>query len=1007
MPVFTGIAAAIAGAIGLTAGTLAFTIVTSIIRIGLGVLTNKILGLALAPKAGKDPGVKIQLPPGTDNKVPRLYGRNFAGGTLIDAQIKNANKTMGYVLVFSEYNGAIAGLGEDTWTVNRIFRNDAELVFGTGADSHKVQSLNDPNSTSSTKVKNKIRVRVYAGGADAAYQIFPVQGSGDVVNARSMFTAWTTANTMTDLVFAIVEIDYDPENGLTGLDQFTLDITNSKTKPLEVFYDYLTNARYGAGLTVDQFDYDSIYALGTYSDEMVDYRNASNVTVTHPRYRIDGGLSTFSTVAENINQLCLATGSFFAYNNKLGKFQLIVNRAATSGELANAFVFNDYNITSSIQISSTDLFSLYNQVEVEFPSQIQNDQTDTITLDIDPALRNPQEPDNEISYRLDLVNHRARAGNLGLIELRQSRLNTVLQFTADYSAMQVNVGEVVKVTQPLYGWTDKLFRVMRTTEVEDSEGMLSVDVLLLEYDASVYTHVNLQQSTPKNASGIDSWWVVNGNASPVFGNVVVVDNPASGNANVISGGNGSVIGNFPVDSIDSTVGGINESLPYIQFSVAIPDGTAYNQMTLSARNMDTGAVTQSLRTYYPETETYFIGGTTEKVYLDAMNITSGANLQFEVQLTDTVTGVSSRTANTANISTISIVNAIPNAKMAPYGAGAQFEQTGMVANAMANSSTFSQLTDAFTYNIRGINLGKYSFTVGGVPTGTIASGATQSVGIRANGNITYANATTSNVVLLSSPGIRRDGIRSIPTYITDNQEVIIDAVAVGLASDQVPVSMNVWVDAYSTLTNTTVARGMEDISYRIFKIANETSFDRIGVYTPPPTQGGGSGGFDPGDGPLCLLSGQTVILADGNTAIIDDVIVGDQLKSFAVDGLPLVSDDPDVLNTWRSNVLTGNADVATVVSITQFETPTYVLINGWLKTTPSHRHLVYRDGEWQFVQAKYVLQGDLMRHVDGSDIAVESVAMRFVASTAYKMDVEDLDVFYVGNVLTHNVKAQQ
>ena len=94
MAVFTAIATAIIGAIGIT-GTLA-TIATAFVAAGLAIGTAKILGVMDAPAAGQDPGVKVQLPPATDNKVTRLYGRNFAGGTIIDAEIKNQNKTMKY-----------------------------------------------------------------------------------------------------------------------------------------------------------------------------------------------------------------------------------------------------------------------------------------------------------------------------------------------------------------------------------------------------------------------------------------------------------------------------------------------------------------------------------------------------------------------------------------------------------------------------------------------------------------------------------------------------------------------------------------------------------------------------------------------------------------------------------------------------------------------------------------------------------------------------------------------
>ncbi len=101
MAIFTAIATAIVSAIGISTATIIGTLTwaslaTGIIATGLALGTAKLLGVFNVPKMDmKDPGVKIQLPPSTDNKVPRLYGRNFTGSIIIDAEIKNQNKRKG------------------------------------------------------------------------------------------------------------------------------------------------------------------------------------------------------------------------------------------------------------------------------------------------------------------------------------------------------------------------------------------------------------------------------------------------------------------------------------------------------------------------------------------------------------------------------------------------------------------------------------------------------------------------------------------------------------------------------------------------------------------------------------------------------------------------------------------------------------------------------------------------------------------------------------------------
>ena len=82
------------GAIGIT-GTAA-SIVAGVVTAGIAVGTARQLGTYLKPSLGamNDPGVRIQLPPGTDNKIPVLYGTAWTSGPIIDVNISNQNDTM-------------------------------------------------------------------------------------------------------------------------------------------------------------------------------------------------------------------------------------------------------------------------------------------------------------------------------------------------------------------------------------------------------------------------------------------------------------------------------------------------------------------------------------------------------------------------------------------------------------------------------------------------------------------------------------------------------------------------------------------------------------------------------------------------------------------------------------------------------------------------------------------------------------------------------------------------
>jgi hypothetical protein len=107
--------------------------------------------------------------------------------------------------------------------------------------------------------------------------------------------------------------------------------------------------------------------------------------------------------------------------------------------------------------------------------------------------------------RLDMVNNALHAARVGLIELKQSRVDLIITFRADYSAIQCEAGDVVKITNDVYGFADKLFRISRLREVEGEDGSLTVDVTALEYDSTVYTDETLEDSADVQGSGIPTF----------------------------------------------------------------------------------------------------------------------------------------------------------------------------------------------------------------------------------------------------------------------------------------------------------------------------------------------------------------------------------------------------------------------------------------------------------------------------------------------------------------------
>jgi hypothetical protein len=156
--------------------------------------------------------------------------------------------------------------------------------------------------------------------------------------------------------------------------------------------------------------------------------------------------------------------------------------------------------------------------------------------------------------------------------------------------------------------------------------------------------------------------------------------------------------------------------------------------------------------------------------------------------------------------------------------------------------------------------------------------------------------------------------------------------------------------------------------------------------------------------PPCFIEGTSITMSDGTTKLIEELIVGDTLMSFNIEGLPLDSDTNEVLSTWNTNEIVGNLSQTTIVNIVAKPSDKTILINNLLRTTEYHRHLIKRSSGWSFIQAKDVLAGQFLLDINNNEIEVTSVDTIEETVTIYKMDVESLDVFYAENILTHNRK---
>jgi hypothetical protein len=216
-------------------------------------------------------------------------------------------------------------------------------------------------------------------------------------------------------------------------------------------------------------------------------------------FKINGVIDTTKSVKSNMDILAAAAGSWVTLDIHRGLWSVIVNEPGSS--IAS---FNNDNIIGSITVNGSGLTELYNRVQLQFPHKDLNDQIDTITYEIPSGDRYPYEFDNTLNYQFDCINDPVQAGLLASMQLKQSRIDKVIQFRTDFSKIGIKAGDIIDVTNDIYGYTNKKFRVLSVSEEDGDDHTIQINITAFEYDEGVYSQSGLIRTERTTSNGIQT-----------------------------------------------------------------------------------------------------------------------------------------------------------------------------------------------------------------------------------------------------------------------------------------------------------------------------------------------------------------------------------------------------------------------------------------------------------------------------------------------------------------------
>jgi hypothetical protein len=160
---------------------------------------------------------------------------------------------------------------------------------------------------------------------------------------------------------------------------------------------------------------------------------------------------------------------------------------------------------------------------------------------------------------------------------------------------------------------------------------------------------------------------------------------------------------------------------------------------------------------------------------------------------------------------------------------------------------------------------------------------------------------------------------------------------------------------------------------------------------------------------FCLLFGTQIELANGTMVNVEDLNVGDEIKSWVPAGLPDESQDSESDQVeWRfhhSDILSGSAQTVVVSDITfNFAAAYYSLNNGVIEATETHPLYVWDNeiGKYKFKNVGDILPGDRLVKADGNEEEIYDVAIVREDVEIATVNVENADVYISNGLISHN-----
>jgi hypothetical protein len=401
-------------------------------------------------------------------QIPVIYGERLVGGTRVFLETSGTDNQ--YL-----YGAIVLGEGEIN-AITEIKVDDEVVTFsGSFADGTQITSTGDRFGTT-------ITIQPFYGTTG--------QSASSLLTTLS---SWGSNHKLSGLCYIAFRITWDADK-FTSIPKIQAKVQGKKvvsynsslvaqtasysTNPAWCLLDYLTDTTYGKGISVSDIDLQSFYnASQTAITQVTPYSGGADINL----FDCNSVLDTNQKIIDNVRFLLRGMRGFLPYTQ--GKYKLILE--ATGSASLN---LNKDNIIGGIKLSSEKKNEKYNRININYINPEKNYEVDTVVYpETDAAHQILKTEDGgflqEFQLDLQMITNPYQALEFGKVVLNRSRNQLGLTLTANYSAMDLAIGDIVSVTDDILGMSAKPFRVVSMAINLN----YTVQLSLIEHQDSWYT----------------------------------------------------------------------------------------------------------------------------------------------------------------------------------------------------------------------------------------------------------------------------------------------------------------------------------------------------------------------------------------------------------------------------------------------------------------------------------------------------------------------------------------